>query len=299
MGISYWVKGRTQDDTAPVLKPNPRDKNVMPMEMVDYINEHTELSALWRLGGTLDLLKHLVAAGYPVIVEKGFDVAGEGWMGHYELVSGYDDARERFITQDSYISKDLPVPYAQMEREWRAFANVFVVVYPPEKETELMAVLGQYADPTTSYTLSAEQASVNIYALTDPRDIYFAWYAYGTSLMRLQDYNGAAAAYDASFNAYDVIPEDANRPWRMLWYQTGPYFAYYYTGRMADVINLATHTLDIMSEPVLEESYYWRGLALEASGDVNGAIADYRKALEVHTDFGPALTELERLGVSP
>jgi len=68
---------------------------------------------------------------------------------------------------------------------------------------------------------------------------------------------------------------------------------------MADVINLATHTLDIMSEPVLEESYYWRGLALEASGDVNGAIADYRKALEVHTDFGPALTELERLGVSP
>jgi hypothetical protein len=299
MGISYWVKGRTQDDTAPVLKPNPRDKNVMPMEMVDYINEHTELSALWRLGGTLDLLKHLVAAGYPVIVEKGFDVAGEGWMGHYELVSGYDDAKERFITQDSYISKDLPVPYAQMEREWRAFANVFVVVYPPEKETELMAVLGQYADPTTSYTLSAEQASVNIYALTDPRDIYFAWYAYGTSLMRLQDYNGAAAAYDASFNAYDVIPEDANRPWRMLWYQTGPYFAYYYTGRMADVINLATHTLDIMSEPVLEESYYWRGLALEASGDVNGAIADYRKALEVHTDFGPALTELERLGVSP
>jgi hypothetical protein len=32
---------------------------------------------------------------------------------------------------------------------------------------------------------------------------------------------------------------------------------------------------------------------------VGGAIEDYRKALEVHTDFGPALAELERLGVSP
>ncbi len=299
MAISYYIKGRSQDDTAPVLKPNPRDKNVMPMEMADYVNEHTDLAALWRLGGTLDLLKSLIAAGYPVIIEKGFDVAGEGWMGHYELLSGYDDAKQKFIAQDSYIGKDLPVTYEQVQRDWLAFDNVFVVVYPMEKEAELLALLGPYADPTTSYQLAAQQASSAIYTLTDPRDIYFAWYAYGTSLMRLQDFAGAASAYDQSFAVYDTIPEDGNRPWRMIWYQTGPYFAYYYTGRIADVINLATHTLDIMSEPVLEESYYWRGLAREASGDVGGAIEDYRKALEVHTDFGPALAELERLGVSP
>ena len=46
----------------------------------------------------------------------------------------------------------------------------------------------------------------------------------------------------------------------MMWYQTGPYKAYYYTNRFADVINLADTTLnDTIAEPVLEESLYWRG----------------------------------------
>jgi tetratricopeptide (TPR) repeat protein len=54
-----------------------------------------------------------------------------------------------------------------------------------------------------------------------------------------------------------------------------------------------------MSEPVLEESYYWRALAKEALGDVAGAIADYQSSLDFHPGFGPALTQLARLGVAP
>ncbi len=52
-----------------------------------------------------------------------------------------------------------------------------------------------------------------------------------------------------------------------------------------------------MSEPVLEESYYWRGLAREAVGDVPGAIEDLRAALNMHPGFTPALEQLRRLGV--
>ena len=37
---------------------------------------------------------------------------------------------------------------------------------------------------------------------------------------------------------------------RMMWYQTGPYFAYYYSARYQDVINLANTTLnDTISTP--------------------------------------------------
>ena len=85
----------------------------------------------------------------------------------------------------------------------------------------------------------------------------------------------------------------------MMWYQTGPYWAYYYTGRYQDVINLATTTLDAMSEPVLEESYYWRALALQASGDNKGAIADLRASLKYHPGFEPALTQLQQLNATP
>lgn len=85
----------------------------------------------------------------------------------------------------------------------------------------------------------------------------------------------------------------------MMWYQTGPYQAYYHAGRYQDVINLSTTTLDAMSEPVLEESFYWRALAREASGDNKGAIKDLRWALKYHPGFEPALTKLQQLGITP
>nr|MBP9676111.1 tetratricopeptide repeat protein [Anaerolineaceae bacterium] len=121
----------------------------------------------------------------------------------------------------------------------------------------------------------------------------------GTSLVYLQDYAGAAAAYDAAFNLYPQIPE-IQRPWRMMWYQTGPYYAYFYTGRYTDVINLADQTLERMTaEPILEESYYWRGRAYLALGDVNRALADFRESLKHHPGFGPSLAMLEELGETP
>ncbi len=83
----------------------------------------------------------------------------------------------------------------------------------------------------------------------------------------------------------------------MMWYQTGPYWAYFYTGRYYDVINLATETLSIVSE--LEESFYWRALAKEALGDLTGAIKDLRSSLKYHPDWEPALAQLERLGATP
>ncbi|MBE0411589.1 MAG: hypothetical protein IBX69_17830, partial [Anaerolineales bacterium] len=87
------------------------------------------------------------------------------------------------------------------------------------------------------------------------------------------------------------------RPWRMMWYQDGPYIAYYHTGRYQDVIDLANTTLP-MGDGTLEESLYWRGMAKEALGDLNSAIADFRFAFTINPNSTPARQELQRLGVS-
>jgi tetratricopeptide (TPR) repeat protein len=64
------------------------------------------------------------------------------------------------------------------------------------------------------------------------------------------------------------------------------------------VINLANTTLnDTISEPVLEESFYWRGLAREAVGDLDGAIDDFRQSINLNPNFGPGWDQLARLGV--
>jgi hypothetical protein len=300
--LSFWDWrgdgiGDLQSDTAPFLKPNPRDKNVMPYEMVDFVNSQTSLRAVWRMGGDLELLKRLIAAGFPVVIEKGFEVPKEGWMGHYEVLTGYDDGKGRFIAQDSYIQADFPVPYEKLLGEWQAFNYVFVVIYPPEREAEAAAVLGPWWDEAESYRLAAQKASEEVFA-SNGRAQAFAWFNRGTSLVRLQDYAGAAQAYDEYFKLYATLGED-ERPWRMLWYQTSPYFAYFYSQRYYDVLNLATTTLEYINEPAIEESYYWRGKARAALGDSSGAVADFRESLKWHEAFAPSLFELETLGAAP
>jgi hypothetical protein len=309
MNLSYYDWGKDQKDAAAVLKPNDRDKNVMPYEMVDFVNENTDLRAISRMGGDLQTLKSLVSAGFPVLVEKGFEPENlnEGWMGHFNLVVGYDDTRQVFFTHDSYLiiyQKDddgipgVEVPYEEMLRHWRSFNYVFVVVYPPDKVNDMLNALGPLQDQTTAYRVAYERAKQEINTLPDPREKFFAWFNAGTSLVYLQDYAGAADAYDMAFAQYPSI-EEAKRPWRIFWYETGPYFAYYYSGRYQDVIDLADQTLQAMNEPVLEESYYWRARAKVALGDQKAAIKDLRQSLENHPGFIPSLNLLQELGEIP
>jgi tetratricopeptide (TPR) repeat protein len=153
-------------------------------------------------------------------------------------------------------------------------------------------------DETNAYRVAYDRALQEIKILTDSRDLYFAWFNAGTSLVYLKDYSGAALAYDTAFGLYPQIPEKS-RPWRIVWYQTGPYFAYYYTQRYHDVVGLADETLNKMAKPVLEESFYWRALAKLSLGDRDGAVDDLRESLVWHAGFIPSVNQLTSLGLTP
>jgi tetratricopeptide (TPR) repeat protein len=239
----------------------------------------------------------------PVLVEKGVhrDFTGVvSWMGHYEVVTGYDDARGVFITQDSYFTPDFEVAYDEFEKGWRSFNDTYLVIYPKDRENEVLALLGpQQAENTANLQYAAEKASDEIYSLADV-DQFFAWYNRGTNLKDLQDYGGGGR-YDEAFAIYNQLPEDKSvRPYRILWYQTGPYYAYYYTGRYYDVISLASTALDAaLDEPALEESFYWRAMAKAALGDSAGAAEDFRQSLKYHPDFPPTIAQMQVLGITP
>jgi tetratricopeptide (TPR) repeat protein len=302
MALSFWGWQGNRDVVGPVLKPDEKDKNVMPYEMVSYIETQTNLKVLERVGGDLALLKRFLAAGYPVLVEKGTylrDLTGVvSWMGHYQVVTGYDEASQQFTAQDSFIKPDHPVSYEEMIDGWRAFNYTYLIIYPPDKEAEVLTLLGPDADETANYQNAALLASNEIYGLTGI-DQYFAWFNRGTSLVKLQDYTGASAAYDEAFKVYPTISEN-ERPWRMLWYQTGPYFAYYHAQRYYDLLYLADGTLNAMQgDKNLEESYYWRAMARAALGETAAAIEDFQLSLKYHPGFPPALQQLQALGVQP
>ncbi len=314
MALNFWGWKGNRDDVAKVVKPGENDpsksfidrgftdKNVMPYELVDFVNEHTDFRALYRYGGDLQLIKTLLAAGFPLVAEKGYyeaDYKGKvAWLGHYQFVTGYDDSAQELIVQDTWNDgPNFHIAYDKFYEGWRSFDFVFFVVYPAARQDQLMSLLGPYTDATWAAQHAVDRANQDVKTLSGI-DLFFAWFAKGTSHVALQQYVDAATAYDQAFSIYATLgANDNERPYRMMWYQTGPYWAYFYSGRYQDVVNLANTTFETVGAPTLEESLYWRGLAEYAQGQTSPGIADVQKSVYYNMNFKAGIAKLQEWGV--
>ncbi len=289
MNLSYYGLPLTQKQTAAVLKPNWDDKNVSPHEMAAYARSQG-LSALVRVNGNAELLHRYVDAGIPVLVETWLD--HDGGMGHYRLVVGYDDAAGQWIAYDSYVSDGIDpkgpypgirIPYGEMERLWRVFNGTYVLVYDAATAAAAQQILGDEADDGLMWQRSLERAQAE--AAANPGDP-FAWFNLGTSLTHLGRYADAASAFDQA----RVI----GLPWRMLWYQFEPLQAYYESGRYDELLALADSVIATAGN--IEETFYWRGRALQATGDTAAARTAYQRAAELNSNYAEPRQALSELG---
>ena len=307
MALSFWGWKGDRFTTGDYLKPFREDKSVRAYEMIDYVANQTDLNIILRYGGTPELLKNLLANGFPVLIEKGIFLEESltkriSWAGHYSVVVGFDDAKGQFLTRDSYYSPpdyplDFPLSYDEIMTQWRGFNYVFLVIYPDGRAEQLYQAMGNYLDNNTAILIATETSQREMETLQG-LDQFLAIFNLGVNQTQVFDYLSAAATFDKAFELYAELPE-AQRPHRVMWYNSAPYFAYYYTARYQDVINLATTTLDSTDKPYLEESWYWRGMALLALGDKYGAISDFNTALQYHPGFAPAKEALDQLSSNP
>lgn len=289
MALSYFGWQEGQAVIAESLKPGREDKNVSPQELVAFVNENTEFRAITRMGGDLELLKQLLAAELPVIVETGFMPEGFDWLGHYQTVVAYDDLSRRFWLYDSYLGAGedgagLTESYRELDDNWKPFNRSFIVVYEPGREAELREILAGLASPSAAAEIALARAQAE--ARADRSDV-FAWYNMGTSLTRLGRYEEAAVAYDLS-------RREGSLPWRMTWYQFGPFEAYYHSGRLDDVLALVRVNMANGARYV-EETWYWQGRVLQQRGDVTGARNAYSQALQHNRFYSVARDALAEL----
>ncbi|MCC7446235.1 MAG: tetratricopeptide repeat protein [Anaerolineae bacterium] len=285
-GLQYYGWKGDQTEAATYLKPHKEDKNVSPWQMVNFVNEKTGVKAIMRVAGDLSLIKRLVSQKFAVIMETGYFVAGEGWMGHYLTVVGHDDNQRILYGLDTYLG-DGPdnlgfrEKYDDIDERWQHFNRLYIVIYPKEREYELATILGPDAD----LTYNAQHAlSVAKKEASEKPNNAFAWFNMGSSLVLLGNYRDATVAFD---QAWSVSP---GLPYRMLWYQFTPYEAYYNVGNYANVLALAQTALQ--TTPYVEETYYWRGMALAAQGKSKSAIEDFKKVLQFNPNFAPAADKL-------
>jgi hypothetical protein len=290
MDLSYYGINSTQESVAAALRPNREDKNVSPEEMAAFARSQG-LRALARVDGDAHRLRQLLAYGVPVLVETWHEPKPNDGMGHYRLLTGYDDAAQAWTAYDSYDATGIDpkqpyagihIPYAGYDPLWKVFNRQYVVVYTDAQAAVIDEILGDDAVDQAMWERALGDAEAAVER--EPEDP-FAWFNLGSDLAALGRYEEAAQAYDRA--------RQIGLPWRMLWYQFGPFQAYYHTGRHEEVIALANATIRMAK--YIEELYYWRGLSELALGKPGEARASFLTALEMNRNFAPATEALAAL----
>jgi tetratricopeptide (TPR) repeat protein len=285
----------TQKDISDVIKPVNGDRNVNPEELAYWVRNYAGwLGVEYRVGGDLDMLKRLIAARYPVIIEGTTSLNPDDtgwpdddlWAAHYLLLTAYDDGTQTFTVQDTYHGADQKVAYDKLVSEWKPFNYLYLIVYLPEQQDDLRTILGSNwdADQNRQSALDIAQAAT----VNDPSDA-FAWFNLGSNLVYFERYDEANTAYDKA--------RELGLPQRMFRYQFGPFLANFHASRIDDLLALTDYALQ--RTDMSEETWLWHGWALYRKGDTKGAVENWRKALSVHPGYDDAIYALNFVGVQP
>jgi len=293
MYLRYYGWEGEQYDVSDEIKPVVGDRNVNVDELVYYSSTWAGwLRSMFRVGGTVELVKELVAAGIPVMVEKGHLIEidyfpnDDYWNGHYALVTGYEDATGLFTLQDSYNGPDQQMSYAELDKWWQQFNRVYILVFLPEQEETVKGILGADWDEETNRQNALAGAQGEVQA--DAENAY-AWFNLGMDQVYFADYGAAATSFDEA--------RRIGLPMRMLRYQFGPFWAYYNINRLDDLAQLIDYALQIT--PTSEDVLLWKGWLLLKQGDQNAAIEQFRSAQQANPQSIYVAQALTSVGVTP
>jgi len=250
------------------------------------------LGAVVRRGGTVDLMRQLIAAGFPVLLENSYYDGGDyyrDWMSHNRVLVGYDDPTQTFYFQDpllGYPEGDLVAySYEDVLIRWKPFNYDYLVIYEPEDEPMVQAILAEQWDDTynAQWTLDIAQTEIDAGGADS-----FSYFNRGWAQLQLGLFQESAASFDTAL--------EMGMPMRMLWYEFGPFEAYLAVGRYEDVNTLVAQQLATAGDEIsVEEWYYYAARAYEEQGNLERAILNYQVAVARNRNFTLAADRLQDL----
>jgi tetratricopeptide (TPR) repeat protein len=280
--LRYYGWEGDQFTISDLIKPIPQDRNVNVEELDHYVRNYAGwLQTIYRVGGDVDLLKELIAAGIPVMIEESFKFDesywpnDDKWAGHYFLVNGYDDQLKAFMGQDSYYGPDRWVNYDDLKKQWQSFNYVYTIIFLPGQEETVKSILGDQwdRDANRQYALEKSRQETE----SDPNNVY-TWFNLGTNLVYFSEYREATQAFDRA--------REIGWPQRMLRYQFSPFMAYFHSLRNEDLMVLVDYALE--RTPNSEEALLWKGWGKYRAGNDDEAITLFLQALEARPGYEDA-----------
>lgn len=180
----YYGTRLTQAQAANALKDSASDPQVTSVELANYLGRFG-LRSVIRYAGTPALLRDLLDKGFPVVVQQRLRPGSA--VAHFRTVYGYEGGR--FLTSDPLRGARLWLTEAELMDLWHYYNGEYMVTYPPAKEGEVRAALGESFSAAGNWNLLRRIGESNVKAR--PNDPY-NWWGLGKANLRLGNVKAAA-----------------------------------------------------------------------------------------------------------
>lgn len=285
MVLSFYDIQKSQKELAEEMRPyqHPKgdndDKTIFPNEFVSWV-EKFGLKAVYYPNGSIQLIKLFIANGIPVVVKTWLRPNED--IGHFRIIRGFDEKAQVFIEDDSYFGPDRRISYFQFMEMWQPFNYGYILVYKPEKEEVVKAILGEEQDLEVAWWQAVNRAQKEIEL--DPDNIY-PIFNLSTSYYHVGEYEKSVAEFEKV---------ESRLPRRMLWYQIEPILAYRELKNYDRVFQISDWIF-AHGNRAFSELYQIRGEIYLEKGDKESARREFELALEYNKNFQPAKEALKNL----
>ena len=150
------------------------------------------LRSMSRMNGTNDLMKRLIANGFAPMVTQWMQDPSISRIAHWRTVRGYDDAKGVFYVNDPMLGAGVPLGYDWFGANWQPFSYRYMVIYAPQDEGKLKAIIG----PDWTESLMRDRFYARAKAEAKAQDTSAAWLTYGEAAYQDGWFEEAVAAFD-------------------------------------------------------------------------------------------------------
>ena len=155
-----------------------------------WVSAEFGLHAFSRNNGTSALLKTLITNGFAPMVTQWLDDRSR--TAHWRAVRGYDDDQGVFYASDPMRGAAVPLSYDWFADNWMPFQYRYLVIYRPEDEELLRAIVGEvWFDVPSRFAYLARAKSE-----AESLDTYEAWLSYGEAAYQAGHFEESVGAFE-------------------------------------------------------------------------------------------------------
>jgi hypothetical protein len=192
MALSTLGVDANQETARLALRGTDVRRGMGPQGVGPWVKENFDLRSTWRNNGTNAILKTLVANGFAPMVTQWMQDPLVSRIAHWRTVRGYDDAKSVFYVNDSMLGNNVRLSYDFFARNWQSFSYRYMVIYKPEDEKLLKAIVGDQWSDTIMRRSLYERTKAEAQAW----NTNFAWLAYGEAAYSFGMFEEAVTAFE-------------------------------------------------------------------------------------------------------